>query len=202
MLDRGLIEELRDFIQMNDERLCNLYCDRNGNNDWNAICSSCDWAEVATDSLIGYTIEIEHSNKMSFSLVTLIMAIDILNESISTLSKKIFSNNIEPFSDEDSIFKGRIETQNGKPAKDNVAFKRIRAIYATHQTDISNSKVKKYASWSYPGFDRDVEIRIYDARAGFDDEIIDFNIEELKEFISKRYNYIKDILMELKKQLK
>ena len=72
-----LIRQFRD--QFNKGNFGYLrYRNRNGKDDFSAICSSMDWIAVAIDYMNNFKISRSRDNKMSMDILSLIMAVDMV----------------------------------------------------------------------------------------------------------------------------
>lgn len=188
-LDEQLIIDFRKLISENDI-IVHIYCDYNGRNKWNAICSAMDWIEVAVTGIDTETLLYENTNQASIRFITFVCCVDILWEGICQLYRVLYDTSDIPFSDERSIFR--------KEVSDNAFWKEIRAAFAAHTTNldgtIKQGKEKRFASWSGGGFGtKDFSVIVYSSDPHKDVEFFDISFEEIFEFISKRYTYLYEL---------
>lgn len=173
------------------------YSNRNGKNDFGAICSAMDWIEVSIDYLINTKITKSRDNIMSMQVFSLIMAVDMICECITTMHRVIFntSKNEVPFSDRNDVFL--------QEKSDNLHFKNLRAAFGAHSTDLTKMapSEKKYSSWSVDkvlGYD--YAVFLYSSIPGKKADIYGFQIDDILRFAKIRYEYINILIIELQKQ--
>ncbi len=191
----GLIRQFRDQFNEGDFGYLR-YKNRNGKDDFSAICSSIDWIEVAIDYMIDFRISRSRDNKMSMDILTLIMAVDMVFSCINTMHKVIFIQNEVPFNECRDVFK--------KSKSDNRHFQNLRAAFGVHPTDL-NRIVKgevKYSSWSVISPDEryDYVVWLYSSIPDIMSESYGLNVDELIRFAQIRYEYLEVLTKDLKKQ--
>ena len=129
-LNPDLIEQFRN--QFNKENFGHLrYSNRNNNNDFSAICSSMDWIETAMEYINNFKLSTFSANIISMEIFSFIMAVDIIYSCINTMHQVIFNKENPPFNDSNDIFKLNIDDKD-----DNTHFKKIRAAFGAHPTDL------------------------------------------------------------------
>ena len=147
IFDSGLIRQFRDQFNFGNFGYLR-YKDRNGKNDFSAICSAMDWIEVAVDYINELTLSKDRSNIMSMKVFSFIMAVDMIYSGITTMHRVILNTSAKetPFDECHDIF-------NLKKS-DNKHFKELRAAFGAHPTDLygETKKETRYASWSVSNF--------------------------------------------------
>lgn len=201
MINNDIISKFRSYINKNTDFLL-AYSRHKNKNIWLSICSSMDWIDVSIEFLEKFNPMTENSNKSSIQIAHYILTVDMLSESVKNLHNIIFDDGKIPFAEETTIFKGYFKNKHNKDGDDNFAFKRIRAMFSTHQTDINDDKIKKYTSWSFTGHPSyDVAINLYSSKIDDKDILIGFNYEDINKFILSRYNYLNTLIDQIE-QLK
>lgn len=201
-LNDKLINSFRDKVN-EFYWVLHIYKNINSKDKWSIICSAMDWINVSIDGIRTDTLLKENGHEASRRVISFISCIDILFESICQLHKVFFKTEDKPFKDDDTIFKNKLFS-----ASDNKYFKTIRACFAAHPVDLTdyftgNKTEKRYASWSGGLFGKnDFSVLLYsdDKNIPFITMNICFN--ELMEFASHRYKYLKTIMKEIDRQIK
>ena len=200
-MDRSLISKFRD--EVNDQDLViQMYHNRNGKALWNIICSAMDWIDVVVDSIDIHKLSWGNNHDASIKMMTFIVCVDVLWESIQQLHRVIFDVKDIPFQADTSIFKHKLF-----PTTDNNYFKTIRACFATHQINLCDQfsgngrKEKRYASWS-GGVTKsgDFAVTLYSNDPEQKPLIMDIYFNELLDFAKTRYNHLQTIMVEIKRQ--
>ncbi|AIQ45735.1 hypothetical protein R70723_07420 [Paenibacillus sp. FSL R7-0273] len=206
-LDDSLLQQFKQAVFDHDDFLINTYCDFNGENRWNLICSAKDWLSVSVNGLPYINLNHEIDDVRSLNVAQLIMTYDIVVESVKKLLQ-VFGLD-HPLKDESSTF--------NKPVPDDRYFKQIRACFAAHPVDLdstdgvkvkvkgSNQKPERYfASWSSDvGGDADYSVYLYSNKPGSDPIPFLMNFAQIHAYTVKRYSLLADIVraIEEKKEM-
>ncbi|WHX29428.1 hypothetical protein QNK09_20400 [Brevibacillus agri] len=84
-LDDSLLQQFKQAVFDHDDFLINAYCDFNGENRWNLICSAKDWLSVSVNGLPYIDLNHEIDDVRSLNVAQLIMTYDIVVESVKKL---------------------------------------------------------------------------------------------------------------------
>lgn len=128
-LDDSLLQQFKQAVFDHDDFLINAYCDFNGENRWNLICSAKDWLSVSVNGLPYIDLNHEIDDVRSLNVAQLIMTYDIVVESVKKL--------LQVF-DLEHLLKGDNSIFN-KPVPDDRYFKQIRACFAAHPVDFDST---------------------------------------------------------------
>ena len=200
-MDRALITKFRE--EVNDQNLViQMYRNRNGKALWNIICSAMDWIDVVVDSIDIHKLSRGNDNDASVRMMTFIVCVDVLWESVQQLHRVIFDTKDVPFQADTSIFRHKLF-----PTTDNNYFKTIRACFATHPINLNdqfsgdNKKEKRYASWSGGSTGNgDFAVFLYSNHPEHEPLTLNIYFDELLDFAKVRYSHLQTIMREIKRQ--
>lgn len=200
-MDRTLISTFRNKV--NEEYIVlHMYRENQGKNKWSIICSAMDWIEVVIESIDLKNVSKGNDNMSSITVMTFITCIDVLWEGIQQLHRVFFNTTKIPFSEENTVFRHKLFDTT-----DNKYFKTIRACYASHPVNLDDcfgengESEQRYASWSGGGFGHgDFSVILYSNQMSKDDIFMDIYFEELLAFAKQRYEYLYNIMEEIKNQ--
>ena len=201
-LNPNLISKFRAFVNETDYIL-NIYRDVGGKNKWNIICSAMDWIDVSIGGIKKDKLSRQNGHEASREMILFLSCADVLWESIQQLHRVIFDTKDIPFDDESTIF-----SQKLAPTTDNKYFKIIRACFAAHPVNLSDyflnikEKERRHASWSGGYFgNNDFSVILYSNEVDKSDIYLDISFDEIMEFITKRYEYLRILSDEMKRQV-
>ena len=189
-LDPSLIEKFR--ARVNKRSFFDKYRNVNGKNLWNITCSAMDWISVAVDGIPLIKLErggLGPDHHQTLNLMTYIVAIDNLYESIRQLYRVLFGSDWYPLLQDKSVFQQ-------SEISDDVYFKQIRAVFATHPVQLHSADGrphngdKFYASWASSGIGReDFTVFLYNGNADAEDTAIPFgvSISKVNRYAEMRY---------------
>ncbi|CEI72584.1 hypothetical protein [Romboutsia hominis] len=188
----SIINEFREFVNNNLDYIIYVYANKNGRNQWNCICASMNWIEVALDNISCIQYDEKNINIKCMQVYSYISAIDLIWESIKQLHRVIVSPKGVPFKDDIRVFEKQLELN------DNEYFKHLRAIFGAHPVNIkdpSNPTAKYFANWPNEDLfgDYDFVSTLWTADTGEEalDLRIGFKFSQLDEFLNIRYEYLK-----------
>lgn len=176
---------IKDFNQADDKKEIIVenytYC------IWSAIY----WMEIATKHLDKNDFLNIKGNIEIMELYSYISSIDIIRDAVDRLHNIIINENTVPFCGESIIF-DKNNLKNG----DNKVFSHIRAAFGAHPVDLHGGKNNKRFSrypMVEPYSDCNWTVRLYNLN---DKEpiVFGFTIEQLKQYLDKRINYLNVIL--------
>lgn len=200
-MDKFLINRFHEEVNDRDLVL-QMYHNRDGKDQWSIICSAMDWIDVVVEEIDVCKLSRGNDNESSIRLMTFIMCIDVLWEAIQQLSRVFFGTGSIPFSDDNSIFEHKLF-----PTTDNAYFKTIRACFAAHPVNLNDrfggTKEKEhwYASWSGGKFgEGDFSAFLYSNKPHERSILFSVQFNELIAFAQKRYNYLNDLIDEIRRQ--
>jgi len=179
-LDKDLIRQFRDKMNDDYHYVLHKYCDVNGKNLWNVICSAMDWIEVAVDGIPHIQLANKNPNVASLSLMQLICALDLVVESVKQLYR-VFEQRY-PCTNDRSVFKDK--------KTDDDYFKHIRAMFGVHPVNLKDDEERYYASWSTPHLKADFSVIVYSNQVGKEDQIYSIRIEDLFKYTQSRYSLL------------
>ncbi len=187
-MDTTLIKEFRDRI--NEENLGpQIFCDYEGKNIWNILCSAMDWIEVTVPGINIDLLSRDNTNDASIKVITFLSCIATMWEAISQLHRALFTTSKIPFSGDKSVFGQRIS--------DNEFFKTIRACFASHQINLQKvfeddaPNERWYASWSGGTFsEKDFAVFLYSNIPGKSIRSFDIQFSQLMLYAEMRYQYL------------
>lgn len=180
---------------------------------WSLIVSSCQWIQVAESALENVEDIRGDINIKSFNFFSYIFAIDMMWEAIKKLNSAILQNSNLPFKGENIIFSNKLSLLSFED--DNHYFKTLRACFGAHSVDLNfrkNPEVSEtdrfYASWPNEGkhlvsddsSDFIVMLWPQDKNHSQSTYFLRASINELNDFIQKRYDFIEIIMNEIIKQ--
>ncbi len=173
------------------------YSNRNGRNDFSAICSSMDWITVAIYYINNFKLSSGiRTNEMSMEIFSLIMAVDMIYSCIKTMHQVVLNKPGEPFYSDHDIF--------SLEKSDRDHFKDLRAAFGAHTTKLNIVKGEtKYSSWSVAKLgDEKYDFKVYLSSSipGKIPEPYGFKVDDLIRFAEKRYGYLEVLTEELKNQ--
>ena len=186
----SIINAFREFVNDNIDYMVDVYSNKQGKNQWNCICASMNWIEVALDNISYIQYDEKNINIKCMQVYSYISAIDLIWESIKQLHRVIVSPKGVPFKDDTRVFEKQLDLN------DNEYFKHLRAIFGAHPVNIKNPKNTKetqyFANW--PGEDlfgdNDIMCSLWSADAEAKDIRIGFKFSQLDEFLNIRYEYL------------
>lgn len=198
MLKESLISQFRDEVN-NREFVYFKYNDVDGKSHWNAICSCMDWLTVAARSINGLGKLPKDIDERSVYMFSLISFVDIIDESVTTLHSVLtgVKGRKSPFEGDKSVFKGA----EGKD--DNDYFKELRARFGAHPVNLKGSKSgeRYFASWPHDSFEgHDLTVMLYSNLKGGKDRIIHIDKSDLIAYVSKRFNYLNELITLIQQQ--
>ena len=206
------LNELIDKHGIKDFLILDYYnnCDKDY---WSLIVSSCQWIQVA-ESVLENVEEIKGDiNIKSFNFFSYIFAIDMMWEAIKKLNGVINQNGNLPFKGENLVFRNKLSLLEFED--DNHYFKTLRACFGAHSVDLNfriNPTLKEsdrfYASWpndlihlkSDDNSDFSIMLWPQDKNHSQSTYFLRASINELNDFIQKRYDFIEIIMNEIIKQ--
>lgn len=198
MLSEKLINNFRTEVNKRDFVYFKYKC-VDGKSHWNAICSCMDWITVAVraiNSLGAYPKDIDAK---SIYILSLISYVDIVNESITTLSSVL--NRVEgrksPFAGHTSVF-SEVEGKD-----DNEYFTELRARFGAHPVNLQDKKSKErhFASWPHDSLGgEDLTVMLYSNLTDGHDKQIHISRESLLDFAQLRYNFLEELMVIIAQQ--
>lgn len=193
ILDPSIAENFRTKLNESPFVLF-YYRDKNGKDSHGCICSSIDWIDVATEYINNYKKSTSDGlNKQTIDIYTYISCIDMIHEAVQQLNRVLNCENKILFKGDNSSFPNKINHLGGKD--DNDYFKEIRAHFGAHPTNIKieHGKLRGYASWPYQGSltGADYAVSVYSNSSSEKSFTFSIKLEELNNFLLKRYNYLK-----------
>ncbi len=198
-MDRALINELSEAIHENNI-VYKIYKNKNGKAQWNVICSAIDWIKVVIDQIDPNKVLLDNSNAASVQLMTFIMCIDVLWESIQQLHRVLYETAKAPFHDERKVFSKKIIN-----LPDNQYFKTIRACFAAHPVNLQDDFGKTgggdrwYADWSLSiSKGKDYSVQLRSNNPMLESVWLTVSTKELMEFAQKRYQHLKKLIDRIK----
>jgi hypothetical protein len=185
-LDDSLLEAFKQAVNDHDDFLINTYCDYNGENLWNLICSTKDWLHVSVNGLPHINLSHHIDDVRSLNVLQLIMTYDLVIESIKQLHR-VFELEY-PLKKDHSIF--------NKFVPDDRYFKQIRACFGAHPVDLDSSdgvksnvrgskrsNEKYFASWSSAvGGNADYTVYLYSNKPGAEFVPFLLNFTQIQEY--------------------
>jgi hypothetical protein len=188
-----IVSEFRDAVNSNDHFVCNYFKNRDGKNQWNAICSCMDWISVTVRYINNYPEISDDMDVKAMQIYSLISSIDIIHESLSQLHRVIVDRNLKqwPFKGKSHIFKKKVSHLSH--CDDDDYFREIRAIFGAHPTSLrGDGGEKMFASWPHDHSLRgeDFTVNLYSNIPDKDDIHFGIYIEELLTFAKERYVYL------------
>lgn len=179
-LDKDLIRQFRDKMNDDYHYVLHKYCDVNGKNLWNVICSAMDWIDVAVDGIPYIQLVSKNQNVASLNLMQLICALDLVVESVKQLYR-VFEQRY-PCTNDRSVFKDK--------KTDDDYFKNIRAMFGVHPVNLKDDEERYYASWSTPHLKSDFSVIVYSNLVDKEDQIYSIRIDDLFEYAQRRYSLL------------
>lgn len=200
MINNKTIKNFRSYINKNNNFIYSYFKDRGKKNHWNCICSCMDWIDVAI-AQISHLQQKEvpdDINVHTMEVYSLISAIDVINESITQLSRVITGSIAPPFKGKSDIFS---KPRQFKGDSDEDYFKHIRAVFGAHPINLNKNKEKWFASWPTKGIwnEYDFECLLYSANIEKKDITFGFKFDELNKFLISRYAYLDELILKLEK---
>jgi hypothetical protein len=183
-LDPVLIRQFRDKMNDDYHYIMHKYCDVNGKNLWNVICSAMDWIEVAVDGIPTIQLANKNPNIASLNLMQLICALDLVVQSVKQLCR-VFDQRY-PYGNDHSLFEDK--------KTDDDYFKHIRAMFGVHPVNLKDDEERYYASWSTPHLKADFSVIVYSNQVGKEDQIYAIRIEDLFEYAGIRYGILRTLI--------
>jgi len=171
------------------------YGNVNGKSHWNIICSAMDWITVVVPGIdlnrLGNQSKSNDPLDQAREMMSFILFIDVLFESIKQLHRVFIDKDTIPFNGVSDIFNNQ--------ADDNTYFKTIRACFAVHPVNLndsftSNKKEKYYAGWSFPLYRDSMSVMIYGSQVGATNTQLHVKSDDLFKFAKTRYEYLNEIL--------
>lgn len=129
ILDKSILDEFSHAISDHDDFLINKYCEYNGKNWWNIICSAKDWLHVSVNGLPYISLNHPNDDYRSLNVLQLIMAFDIVKQAIRQLYR-VFELKY-PFTRDCTIFKESVP--------DDEYFGHIRACFGAHSVNLDSA---------------------------------------------------------------
>lgn len=195
-LNPCLIEVFRRKV--NGGACLRKYRNVDGKNKWNVICSAMDWISVAAYGLPKIQLDvggIGPNHYQSLNLMQYIIAIDNMVVSVRQLYRVLYAMKNHPLSSDKSVF------QQSK-VTDDVYFKQIRAVFATHPVDLKSidgiqqvTDERFYASWVASGVGRnDFTVFLY-SNDPDKTEAIPFgvSIKKVNHYAKLRYDLLQEL---------
>lgn len=197
---------IKEFLILN-------YFKNNDKDNWSLIVSSCQWIQVAESTLENVENIKGDINIKSFNFFSYIFAIDMMWEAIKKLNSAIMQNSNLPFKGENIVFRNKLPLLSFED--DNHYFKTLRACFGAHSVELNFKKDptvsetdRFYASWPNEGknlisddnSDFIVMLWPQDKNHTQSTYFLSASINELNNFIQKRYNFIEIIMNEIIKQ--
>jgi hypothetical protein len=186
------ISKFRDLVNSNSGYVCNTFCETNGKNQWNVICSCMDWLTVSIRYLQNMPELDKNIDVRVMQMFSLISAIDLVSESITQLHRVFVNSKTLPFATEKECFSDRLFNED-----DNTYFKSIRASFGAHPVNLNQSGSRRFASWPFDSHINigELTVHLYSLKVGEDDLVMNLNPNELIKFLIKRYQYL-DLISE------
>ena len=217
LLDTKLLENLKSEVNC-QEIIFNKFKNIDGKNKWGIICSAMDWINVGIYGVYHYdkTIRDVTGNDHSIQLLSFVMHIDNIFDSVKQLYRVFFNIKKKVFIAKNEVFLG-----NQFHDSDDEYFKMIRACCSAHQSNLcdnftSNEKEKRYAAWSNEGNlfcagDRqhignvkgkkaDSQIQLYCNDPTKQQVILNIYFDELITFVQKVYQHLIPLTEEVVRQ--
>lgn len=203
-LDQSLLETFKQAVYDNDDFLINTYCDFNGKNLWNLICSSKDWLHVSVNGLPYIDLSHKNDDVRSLNVLQLVMTFDLVIQSIEQLHR-VFKIK-HPLENDHSIF--------NKTVLDDTYFAQIRACFGAHPVNLDSSDgVKKngkggkrsderyFASWSSDvGGNANYTVYLYSNKPEAEPIPFLLNFAQIHAYTVKRYSLLADIVRAIEKK--
>lgn len=198
-MNRELIDLFRDTMisgWYGETRFSNV----EGKNKWNCICSAMDWLTVAVDEIEFHPniVNIGHDDEATLTVLTLIMRIALIKESIEQLHR-VFYNTSEIY------MKDSYEVWEAQPfgETDNEHFETIRSCFGAHPINLKSIKGeqagRRFASWPYVG-EADFSVRLYPAAVNGSYKVLHISFDKLEQYASIRYNHLNDLMLLCREQ--
>lgn len=205
IIDEFLIDEFREQINENLDYSYNHFSNKEGKDQWGALCSCMDWITVSVRYIKRYPELSDDIDVKAMQIYSLISAIDIISESVEQLHRIVISQKLKewPFKGRNSIFKEKVPHLSSRD--DDHYFKEIRSIFGAHPTKLKNGdKEKLFASWphehSMSGFDFTVSIS--SNIVGKDDFSFGIHIIELLNYAKEKFEHLLFLIKGLDKLYK
>lgn len=191
------ISEFRCLVNSNSSFVYKSLRDKNGKNHWNLICSCMDWLTVSIRYLQNTPELDKNIDVRVMQMFSLISSIDLVFEAITQLHRVFVNPKTLPFATEKECFIGRLFDED-----DNTYFKSIRASFGAHPVNLNHSSSKRFASWPFDSQmnSGELSVHLYSSDIGENDLVMNLNLNELIEFLTKRYNYLDLISEKIREQ--
>ncbi|EOP02070.1 hypothetical protein ICS_05704 [Bacillus cereus BAG2O-3] len=200
-LDPELLNKFEDKFRELEDFLFNKYSDSNGKNKINIVISAKAWLYTIVNGMPYIDLKHENQDYRSLNLLQYLCTINVLVEAIQQLERVFFG------CDNYSLFKDTTVFKNEK--SDDEYFAHLRAAFGAHPVnlgkgaDVNADKIKNeryYASWSTSINPKEFQVDLYSNNLNKKDEEFLINLEDIEEYVQKRYEILNNIINEIDRQ--
>ena len=194
MEDLELIDDFRRKVEEHDFVLFK-YRDVQGRDKWSCICSAMDWITVGME----YISDVKNGKRsctQSMEMFAYIASIDVVWEAVQQINRVLYNTDKIPFENDKACFKEKLVEQD-----DNNYFKTLRACFGAHPVNLKNKKTNEryFASWSGDVLEG-YNVLLYSNKVGKGFRTIYLKMNEINEFLEKRYGYLNRLMDEIDRQ--
>jgi hypothetical protein len=196
VFDTAILKRLELAIHNHSDYLINKYSNFSGKKKISVIFSAKDWIHTIVHGMPYLDLNHKDDNAHSLNVLQLVCSIDLLKEAVEQLDRVIFNRKNYPLLKDRSVF--------NKPISDDQYFSHIRAAFGAHPINLKSSdgmdNEKYYASWSTRHGRGDFSVYLYSIKPHEEDKVLTLSFKELICYANKRYNYLVEIINEIKRQ--